>query len=55
MYIVYLAISVDLARRGQLVTRQLAMIVIAGFVPFVAFIVERRITSLVKGNLESAG
>jgi integral membrane protein len=52
MYIVYLAISVDLARRGQLATRQLAMIVLAGFVPFVAFVVERRVTSLVNGNLE---
>jgi integral membrane protein len=55
MYIVYLAISVDLARRGQLVTRQLAMIALAGFVPFVAFVVERRITSLVKANLELTG
>jgi integral membrane protein len=51
MYILYLAIAVDLARRGQLMTRQLAMIVLAGFVPFVAFIVERKITRLVEGNL----
>jgi len=51
MYVVYLAVAVDLARRGQLVTRQLAMIALAGFVPFVAFVVERKITRLVEGNL----
>ena len=37
MHIVYLASAVDLARRGQLVTRQLAIIALAGFVPFLAF------------------
>lgn len=51
MYIVYLVASVDLARRGQLATRQLAMIVLAGFVPLIAFVVERRITRLVESNL----
>jgi len=51
MYIVYLVASVDLARRGQLATRQLAMIVLAGFVPLFAFVVERKITRLVEGNL----
>ena len=34
MYIVYLAAAVDLAGDGQLATRQLAMIALAGFVPF---------------------
>jgi integral membrane protein len=51
MYIVYLVASVDLARRGQLATRQLAMIVLAGFVPLFAFVVERKITRLVEDNL----
>ena len=51
MYIVYLAASVDLARRGQLATRQLAMIVLAGFIPLSAFVVERKVTRLVEGNL----
>jgi integral membrane protein len=55
MYILYLAIAVDLARRGQLMTRQLAMIVLAGFVPFVAFVVERKVTRLVEGNLATEG
>jgi integral membrane protein len=55
MYVVYLAISVDLARRGQLMARQLAMIVLAGFVPFVAFVVERKVSRLVEGNLARDG
>jgi integral membrane protein len=56
MYIVYLAAAVDLGRRGQLATRQLAMIALAGFVPFLAFFVEHRITARVQNNLaESAG
>ena len=44
MYVVYLASAVDLAVRAGLRTRQLAAIVAAGFVPFLAFVVERRIT-----------
>lgn len=52
MYIVYLASAVDLARRGQLVTRQLAIIALAGFVPFLAFFVERRISrSILSGSI----
>ncbi len=55
MYVVYLVAAVDLARRGQLMTRQLAMIVLAGFVPFVAFVVERKVAKLVEGNLAQQG
>jgi integral membrane protein len=47
MYIVYLAAAVDLSRRAQLATRQLAMIALSGFVPFLAFFVERRISARV--------
>jgi integral membrane protein len=49
MYIVYLAAAVDLTRRANLRTRQLAAIVLAGFLPFFAFFVERRITATVVG------
>jgi integral membrane protein len=49
MYIVYLAAAVDLTRRANLRTRQLASIVLAGFLPFFAFFVERRITASVVG------
>jgi len=52
MYIIYLASAVDLARREGLTTRQLVMIFLAGFVPFVAFVVERKVTSRVLADLE---
>jgi integral membrane protein len=52
MYIVYLASAVDLARREGLTSRQLLMIFLAGFVPFVAFVVERKVTSRVVADLE---
>jgi integral membrane protein len=55
LYIVYLATAVDLARRTDIRTRQLLAIVLAGFVPFVAFIVERRISRSVERGLRDAG
>jgi len=42
LYIVYLATVADLARRFRLSLAQLIALVAAGFVPFLAFIVERR-------------
>jgi integral membrane protein len=50
MYSIYLAAAVDLTRRANLRTRQLASIVLAGFLPFFAFFVERRITASVEGT-----
>jgi integral membrane protein len=44
LYIVYLLAAVDLARRARFTLWQLVAMVAAGFVPFVAFIVERRVT-----------
>ncbi|MFZ0666869.1 MAG: DUF3817 domain-containing protein [Acidimicrobiales bacterium] len=55
LYIVYLATAVDLARRTDIRTRELLAIVLAGFVPFVAFIVERRISRSVERGLRDAG
>ena len=49
LYIVYLAAGYDLARRSRLTLLQMAAVVLAGFVPFLAFVVERRITRLVAG------
>jgi len=43
MYVIYLVSAVDLTMRANLRTRQLLAIVLAGFVPFLAFVVERRI------------
>lgn len=53
MYIVYLVSAVDLARRGQLTTKQLLFVVLAGFVPVVAFVMERKVTRRVREYLES--
>ena len=42
-YIVYLLAALDLARRARFGLLQLVAMVAAGFVPFVAFIVERQV------------
>ncbi len=51
LYIVYLVAGADLARRAQWTLRRIVMVVLAGFVPFLAFIVERRVTH----QLEESG
>ena len=43
-YLLYVAAAVDLTRRARLSPGRLAAMVGAGLVPFVAFVVERRIT-----------
>ncbi len=44
LYVVYLGVTVDLARRaGWTVTRTL-LVALAGTVPFLSFVVERRMT-----------
>jgi len=53
LYIIYLIVAVDLSRRADLKMRQLAMIVVAGFIPVTTFIVERKITSQVERDLSS--
>ncbi|MGH9121757.1 MAG: DUF3817 domain-containing protein [Acidimicrobiales bacterium] len=44
LYIVYLVAGADLARRAHWRLGRILAVVAAGFVPFVAFIVERRVT-----------
>jgi integral membrane protein len=51
LYIVYLVTGADLARRAHWTLGRMAMVVVAGFVPFVAFIVERKVTH----QLEQSG
>jgi integral membrane protein len=43
LYIVYLLAALDLARRARFGLLQLVAMVAAGFVPFVAFIVEHHV------------
>ena len=44
LYIVYLAVSYDLARRSSWNWKQMLATICAGFVPFLALIVEHRVT-----------
>jgi integral membrane protein len=56
LYIVYLLAAVDLARRARFTLLQMAAMVAAGFLPFLAFIIERRVERRVRDVLdESAG
>ncbi len=43
LYIVYLLCAVDLARRARFTLLQLAAMIGAGFLPFLAFIIEHRV------------
>ena len=55
LYIVYLLAAADLFRRIRWPFAQLIWVVLAGLVPFVAFIVERRVTRRVEAQLSSSG
>ncbi len=55
LYIVYLLAAVDLARRARLTLLQLALMVGAGFVPFLAFFIEHWVTKQVTAELTAAG
>ncbi len=54
LYIVYRAAALDLARRCRWSLWQLAGAVGAGFVPGLAFVVERAVTRRVRRDLEAA-
>ncbi len=53
LYIVYLIAALDLARRARFTLLQMAAMVGAGFVPILAFVIERRVTKRLRGELES--
>jgi integral membrane protein len=48
LYIVYLLAALDLARRARFTLLQMAAMVGAGFLPFLAFIIERRVRQRVE-------
>ncbi len=48
LYIVYLLAALDLARRARFTLLQMAAMVGAGFLPFLAFIIERRVERRVR-------
>ncbi|CAN5646329.1 DUF3817 domain-containing protein [soil metagenome] len=49
LYIVYLVAAADLTRRARWPMTSLAPLILAGLVPFLAFVVERRVTRRVEG------
>ena len=51
LYIVYLLTAVDLARRARFTLLQLAAMIAAGFLPFLAFIIEHRVGRRVEGMI----
>jgi integral membrane protein len=52
LYIIYLAMAYDLARRARFTLLQLAAMVGAGLVPFLAFVVEHRVVQRVRAEQE---
>ncbi len=52
-YMVYLLVAFDLARRARLTLWQLVAMIGAGFLPFLAFIIEHYVTKTLKRRLEA--
>lgn len=48
LYILYLVAALDLARRARFSLLQMAAMIGAGFLPFLAFLIERRVTRRVE-------
>lgn len=55
LYIVYLLSAVDLARRARFTLLQMGAMVAAGFLPFLAFIVEHRVVVRLRAMAELGG
>ncbi len=55
LYIVYLLAALDLARRARFSILQMAAMIGAGFLPFLAFIIERKVTSRVENEFLERG
>ncbi|MGH9068059.1 MAG: DUF3817 domain-containing protein [Acidimicrobiales bacterium] len=51
LYIIYLGAAYDLARRARFTIWQMAAMVGAGFLPFLAFIIEHKVTARVEREL----
>jgi integral membrane protein len=50
-YIVYLLSAVDLARRARFTLLQMAAMIGAGFLPFLAFIIEHRVVTRLEASM----
>jgi len=54
LYVVYLGVTVDLARRAGWSVLRTLLVGLAGTVPFLSFVVERRMTRDVEARLQRA-
>ncbi|WP_370942893.1 DUF3817 domain-containing protein [Amycolatopsis sp. cg5] len=50
LYMIYLALTIDLAIKARWSIKGTVLVLLAGCVPFVSFLVERRVTSRVKAG-----
>jgi integral membrane protein len=55
LYIIYLAVSFDLHRKLRWPLKQMALMVVAGLLPFLAFYIERRIVRDARADLAGTG
>lgn len=55
LYMLYLAATFDLGRRARWPLRQLVKVMLAGTIPFVSFVVERRVTAALRGPAVTFG
>ncbi|MDA8310954.1 MAG: DUF3817 domain-containing protein [Actinomycetota bacterium] len=55
LYIVYLLMAVDLARRARFTLLQMAAMIGAGFIPLLAFVIEHRVTKRLRASFPELG
>jgi len=55
LYIIYLVAGADLARRAHWRLGRILMVVCAGFVPFLAFFIERRVNRQMQAEFAAVG
>ena len=54
LYMAYLVATFDVGRRAGWPLRRMVLVMLAGTVPFVSFVAERRVTAAVAGQLSPA-
>jgi integral membrane protein len=50
LYMVYLVLTVDLAMRCRFSAKRTILVMLAGTIPFLSFVAERKINALVRGS-----
>ena len=50
-YIVYLGVTIDLARRAAWPVRRTLLVMLSGTVPFLSFVVEKKVTKVVRDEV----